>query len=175
MIDLPARESRARPRLNVLCRCWVVALGVALLGSACATTVINAHPLNPAPHALKAREGAAVEVFTTGPPTRSFVEVALIEARQAGFDEAPVFGEMRLRAGAMGCEGLVLLGSNDAIVGSIVSTLPSSDGLFLSGFTETLHGYRATCIAWKDDGVAPLAAPPKAPAEPTAPAVGDQP
>jgi hypothetical protein len=141
--------------LNLLSRYAMFALGVALLGSACATTVINSHSLNPAPHPLKAREAAAVEVFTTGPPTRPFVEVALIEARQAGFDEAPVFGELRSRAGVIGCEGLVLLGSNDSVVGSIVSTLPSAEGSFISGYTETLHGYRATCIVWKDDAAAP--------------------
>lgn len=138
-------------------------MSVAVLGPGCATTVINSHPLNSAPHPLKPREPAAVEIFTTGPPTRPFVEVALIEARQAGFDEAPVFGELRSRAGAIGCEGLVLLRSNDSVVGSIVSSLPSAEGSFISGYTETLHGYRATCIAWKDDGAAPAAAPPKGP------------
>ena len=88
----------------------------------------------------------SVEIFTTGAPTRPYVETALIEARQGG-DEGAVFTDLRARAGALGCDGLVLLGSSDSVEGLTLG-FGSNETNQITGYTETLHGYRATCIAW---------------------------
>jgi hypothetical protein len=146
----------------------VCCVAAAVLG--CAGTAITTHPLNPAPGAMLARDPATVEVFTTGVPKRPFIEVALIEARE-GADEAKLFPDMRARAGAMGCDGLVVIGSNDSVVGMTTGSVAGSVNFTASGFTETVHGYRAACIVWKADAEpgapsAPAATAPPAPASP---------
>ena len=89
------------------------------------------------------RTSASVGVYTTGAPTQPFIEVGLVEAQQESAmsnDRQPqVLEKLRQRAAEVGCDGIVLLGSNDSVTGSI------SRGY---GWTTTLQGYRATCIVF---------------------------
>jgi len=124
---------------------------------ACATeSEVTTHSLNASPRRLKPRPASKVTVFTTGAPSRPFVEVAMIEARQGtGSAEKDVFDDLRSQAGALGCDGLVLIGANDSVEGSVSTTGGIGVGrsmtpVQVSGTARTLHGYRATCIAWSD-------------------------
>jgi len=81
--------------------------------------------------------------------------VAYLEAQQesdVSFDDAPdVMNKMRESAAKLGCDGLIIGGANDAVVGSTFRG---------HGHTSTLRGYRGTCIQWVDVPVT-AAAPPQ--------------
>ncbi|HKA91924.1 MAG TPA: hypothetical protein VKE22_29880 [Haliangiales bacterium] len=122
--------------------------------AACGTT-ITAVPTNRPLRVMSPRDPMSVEMFTSGIPQRPYVEVAYLESQQESdlsFDNAPtVMMKMREEAGKMGCDGLIIGGANDAVVG----------GTFRgTGSTTTLRGYRGTCIQWTDG---PQAAAPVAP------------
>jgi hypothetical protein len=114
-------------------------LGLALALSACGTT-IHQIPTNAPPHPLAAHPPESVEVFTATQPQRPFVEVAYFEAQQESQvsldDSNAVFAKMRAQAGQMGCDGIIVNGPNDAVVGD-------RHGV------STLHGYAATCIVYR--------------------------
>jgi hypothetical protein len=125
--------------------------------------------LNAPPRPLHERPPGEVTFFTTGAPSRPFVEVALLESRRRwGAQEgAPeIIGRMRDRAAKLGCDGLILLGEANLTSGFIYPT-PGVQGPETWGDVETIEGYRATCIAWSDEAApAPAApAPPPAPAQ----------
>jgi hypothetical protein len=126
-----------------------------------ATNVID---LNASPRPLHEREPGSVTVFTTGAPSRPFVEVALIESRRE-WGTAPsaqeIFQRMRVAAAKAGCDGLVLLGEANVVSGLIWPVI-GSQGPETNGSIETLEGYRAACIVWRDEGATPPApvAPP---------------
>ena len=115
-----------------------------VLVAACGTT-LTAVPTNRPIRPMTPRDPMSVELITTGVPQRPFVEVAYLEAQQESemsLDHAPdVMNKMRQRAAAMGCDALILGGGNDAVVGSTFRG---------SGGTNTLRGYRGTCIQWND-------------------------
>lgn len=116
-----------------------------LLALTACGSVIQATPINPAPRAMRSREPSTVLVFTSGPPThRSYVDVTLLEARQGySADDTPQFLEqLRARAAAMGCDGLVVGGPTNT----------TTIGLDL----HTMHqrGLVATCIVFNDDAPA---------------------
>lgn len=119
--------------------------------AACGTS-INTVPINPAPHAMVPRPAAAVELFTSGPPQgRAYVDVAFFEAQQQStlsFDDTPeFFAKLRERAGAMGCDGLVVTGMTNATTGG--------------RHADNIKGSVATCIVFTDaaPGVATAPAP----------------
>src|SRR5262249_11504397 len=116
-------------------------------------TRISYMPTNTSPHELKSRPASEVEVFTTGSPTRPYVEVGLIEAQQENqysTDSASdVFMNMRAEAGQQGCDALIVTGTNNA--GGVLST-----GTNVS--SGVLKGYRGTCVAYT--GAAAAAAQP---------------
>jgi hypothetical protein len=89
---------------------------------------------------MTARDPADVHVFTSGRPGRNYHEVAMLEAQQESiysFDgEGTVFAKLRRRAGEMGCDGLIVIGPNDAVEGT-------------HRMTETRRGYRGTCIVYE--------------------------
>ncbi|MDC0712364.1 hypothetical protein POL68_28130 [Stigmatella sp. ncwal1] len=122
-------------------------LAAALCG--CGTRIAYI-PTNAPPRAMQAHSPDSVQIFTTQQPERPYVEVGLIEAQQESHSvdtEETVFTRLREEAAHRGCDGLVLLGSNDSvqIIGS-----GSQFGGNTSG--RTLKGYRGTCIVWKEDG-----------------------
>ncbi len=122
-----------------------LSIGVFLLAMAGCGTKLSYIPLNTSPKALTARDPNTVEMFTSSKPERPFVEVGLIEAQQESAysvdGETSVFSKMRQEAASRGCDGLVVTGGNDAVVGQTSGR---------AGFTTTLRGYRATCIVYKD-------------------------
>jgi hypothetical protein len=85
-----------------------------LLVAGCAPSIqetrINAPP---ASSSMTSRPAAAVEMFTSGPPERGHVDVALLEVKPSmGNDDSTggLLGQLRTRAGQMGCDGLVIGG-----------------------------------------------------------------
>ncbi len=149
---------------------FLLLLGFAAL-TGCGTTVRYV-AFNPAPRALSPRDPQAVQVFAAARPSQPFVEVGLIEVQQASqysLDDATVVLEkMRLEAAARGCDGLVLLGSNDA------TFLTGTGGAASQTWSHTLRGYRGSCIAFTGppaDASAPAgSAPAPAPSAPPRPA-----
>jgi hypothetical protein len=153
----------------------VVAISFLLgLGCASAGSALDVVKLNAAPRALAARSLDSVTVFTAAAPARPFVEVALIQARRRwGTTEsaAEIFQRVRAAAAETGCDGLVLLGEANTTAGWIWPSL-GVYGPETHGSIETFEGFRATCIAWRDQGEAPEAPPPAAPSDATPQAGG---
>ena len=114
-------------------------LGLALGLAACGTT-IHQIATNPPPHPLAPRPAETVEVFTATQPQRPFVEVAYFEAQQESAasldDQGAVFSKLRAQAGEAGCDGLIINGPNDSVVGDRRNV-------------NTLRGYAATCIVYR--------------------------
>jgi hypothetical protein len=89
------------------------------------------------------------------PPPYSFVEIALIEARQVDpccSTRADVVQELRNAAGRLGCDVAIIYGGNDRDSGH-----------------STYIGYRATCAVYY--GAAARRAEPYVPAPSTNPAI----
>lgn len=105
-------------------------------------TSIQYVPTGNARLAGRPRPAHAVEVFSTGVPSRPYAELGIIEAQQES--EVSIHGAqqiialMRATAGKLGCDGLLLSGSNDAVAGD-----------------DTLKGYRGTCIVFTGPPLAP--------------------
>jgi len=127
-----------------------------LVLAACGTTTEFART-NPSFGGARPRQPAAVDLYTASPPARPFVEIGIIEARQAselsldGMDG--IIAELRNRAAQEGCDGVILTGDANAVVGgSFVSGSVSNGNGFFSGGgnVKTLKGYRGTCIVYAD-------------------------
>jgi hypothetical protein len=123
--------------------------------AACGTTITQTG-INAPPHAMAARPVETVEVFTSAAPSRPHVDVAILEAKQSSefsADRMPeIITELRKRAAAIGCDGLVINGPNNSVVGDRYNT-------------ATLHGYNGTCIVYTE-------APPPPPEAPQPPPAG---
>ena len=117
----------------------------------CGTRIVYT-PTNTPPHALSPKPAEQVEVYSTSPPQRAYVEVGMLEAgRESGWsadDEAAVQTKLRQDAGQRGCDAIVMTGSADKVVGDRNSTV-------------TLRGYKATCIVWSDAAVSKAANRPR--------------
>ena len=104
-------------------------------------TYLDYVPTNRPPHRLWARAPENVEVFLARMPERPFVETGILETQQVSLYSTEGLPEMvqrmRVLAGQIGCEGLVITGSNDAVTS-------------LGRTVDTLKGYRASCIAFTD-------------------------
>jgi hypothetical protein len=139
------------------------ALFAALFAVGCGTA-ISSTVINSSPHPMNARPPETVEVFSSGPPARPHVDVALLEAEQRSdlsADNIPQFvNHLRARAAAMGCDGIVL--------GGVTNTTDAS-------WTTTNNGSRkgitATCIVYQgpDGPGGPDAQPPGPPPAMTPP------
>jgi len=140
----------------------LIALFVTGCGTAVATTVIN-----PSPRRMTSRPPETVEIFSSGPPRRPYVDVAFLEAEQetsmSSDHTAEFIIHLRLRAAEMGCDGLVLGGVTHSadVVTSVLADVNSSK-----------KGITATCIVYLPPAVAarrstmpppPAAPPPAAP------------
>jgi hypothetical protein len=121
-----------------------VALAVALALAGCRGTRTQMTALNPAPRPLAPRLAADVEVFSSAPPTRPYVDVALLEAEQAKPSRAAtaaLIAALRKRAAQHGCDAIVVLG------------LTSRD---TEAFTR--KGVYATCVVYTSTGAPGLVA-----------------
>lgn len=121
-----------------------VFVSLLVLASTGCGTRVEYTPTNTPPRPLTPRAPESVEVITVSQSTRPFVEVAILEARQeSGFSlDAPpeVIAKLRKEAGQRGCDAIVMTGSADEVQGSTMRG---------TGSTETLKGYRATCIVYR--------------------------
>ena len=135
------RQKAAGVLRPLLALAAALAPAVACVPAAPSLSVIH---LNTPPRALVARDRGTVTVFSTGAPTRPFVEVALIQSRREwGTLETPqeIFERMRVEAARTGCDGLVLLGEANLVNGLIYPSI----GVFgpeTHGAIETLEGFR---------------------------------
>jgi hypothetical protein len=107
--------------------------------TACGTSIRQIHT-NAPPRPLAPRPVETVEVFTATVPQRPFVEVAYFEAQQESQisldDSGDVFMKLRAQAAQVGCDGLIINGANDRVVGD-------------RKHVDTLHGYAGTCIVYR--------------------------
>jgi hypothetical protein len=130
-----------------------IVLGVAL-AAGCGTS-IQSTMINPAPHPMQSRPPESVEIYSSGPPQRPYIDVAYLEAEQqsaySGDDTAQFIGHLRERAAAMGCDGVVLGGVTHAAE-------PTTD------IHLTRKGLTATCVMYVPETMA--ATPPPPPAGP---------
>ena len=116
----------------------VFGLSVVLVG--CGTFVTETL-INPPPRPLTPRGYESVQVFSSTPPKRPYVDVALMEVEQThdlnvrGTDL--MIQRLRERAGTIGCDAVVIGGMRER---------GSDTKVFDSGST-TLH---ATCIVYDD-------------------------
>lgn len=122
-------------------------------------------PINAPPHPLQPRSAASVEVFSSGPPARRHVDVALVEVEQTHSLNEQGTGlmiqRMREQAAAIGCDAIVLRGVTDH-----QGAQPGSGwDLVDPGSTKR----EATCVVYDDEptvgsfrAAAPTAAEPPA-------------
>jgi hypothetical protein len=107
-------------------------------------TRIDFIPMNTAPRAMSARTPESVQVFATAPPDRPYVEVGSIEAQQESalsLDNNPeVMQKLRQYAAEHGCDGIVVNGTNNAVVGASPTATAGTDPARLSSRLHRLQG-----------------------------------
>ncbi len=119
----------------------ILTLGAAACGSSVKTIAIN-----PAPHAMTPRPPETVEMFTSGPPQRPYVDVALMEAEEESSFSTHKTPEMltalRERGAQMGCDAIVFGGmsSRDPNLGDTET--------WLNDDAKGRKGIYATCIVY---------------------------
>jgi hypothetical protein len=122
---------------------------VAGLLAGCGTRITYTEVASP-PRPMSPKSADEVQVFSTAPPDRPYVEVGLIEAQQASEysldNESSVIAKLRAAAAERGCDAIMLTGQADSIVGS--SSVSRGSG---SGSVGTLEGYSATCLVWQSE------------------------
>jgi hypothetical protein len=98
-----------------------------------------------------------VEVYISKQPERPSVEMGLLEAKQQSQysvdDQGAIINELRAKAGEVGCDGVIILGSADTVVGATSTTTENQTSPSTSTGTSrtsvhTLKGYRASCIVY---------------------------
>ena len=128
----------------------MIALFAAGCGSSLSTTVIN-----PAPRPMQARPPETVEIFSSGPPRRPYVDVAYLEVEQEttmSFDNTPEFiNHLRHQAARMGCDGVVL--------GGVTNSADVTTSVVLE-VNASRKGITATCIVYRPEGMAAGSPPP---------------
>jgi hypothetical protein len=78
---------------------------VALLATLAGCVHLSASEINTAPRAMTPRGAGEIDVFSSGPPTRPHIDVAILSGRNASVDE------LRAYAANRGCDGLVYGGA----------------------------------------------------------------
>lgn len=105
-----------------------VAFAFVMMATGCAAA-ITWSPLHGAGRALYQKPAETVELFTTAPPTRPYVEVGLLEghnvlgaSRTPWIDAPHLVAKLRAAAGKAGCDGLVIAagGSVDTVRGTCI-------------------------------------------------------
>ena len=113
------------------------------------------------------RPPGSVELYTSGPPQRAHVDVALLEVEESSSlstaDTTEMMNELRNRGAQMGCDAIVLgsSSSRDPGLGDAERWL-NKDARGRKGFT-------ATCIAYVPEAPPAEAAPPVAAAPAASP------
>lgn len=146
-------------------------LFVLVVLAGCGTTV-SATMINQPPHPMRPRPAHTVELFTSAPPQRPYVDVAYLEAEQDSDmsvdGTAEFFAKLRQRAGAMGCDGVVIGHPTNRVTSSVMEL---SNVLTPNNPTDfgpqNLRGLTATCIVYIEHA-APVAPTTPATSSPTA-------
>ncbi len=118
---------------------FAFAVGVLVLGGC--GTFVEATTLNAPPRALTARPADAVAVYSSSPPAKAHVDVALMQADQSNGThvELPeMIAKLREKAGQMGCDAIFISGESER------AGAPGDAHLFDPGSHQLL----ATCIAY---------------------------
>lgn len=122
--------------------------------AACGTTT-QWVPTNPSPRPMTPRSASSVEVWTTGVPNKPYTEVGLITARQSsGYSThgmPDIINALRVEAGRIGCDAVMLKGKDDTVVGGGSSFRGTG-----SSSTTTLEGFWGACLMYLDDEVIPM-------------------
>ena len=118
-----------------------------LLSTSCAIKT-SYTPTNAPPRPLQAKNPSEVQVFTSVLPNRPFTDIGLIKAQERAFSgEGELIPSMRREAARVGCDGLVIQGSNNKVVGG-------QNGV------STREGLWGSCIVWTSVAVRPVPSPP---------------
>ncbi len=108
---------------------------LALVATSCAVKT-SYTPTNTPPRPLQAKNPSEVQVFTSALPSRPFTDIGLIKAQERAFSsEGQLIPSMRSQAARVGCDGLVIQGSNNKVVGG-------QNGV------STREGLWGSCIVW---------------------------
>ena len=132
-------------------RSLILILGLSVVVTGCGTWVTDTQ-INPAPRPLFARGYESVEVFSSAPPARAHVDVALLKVDQANVIDdhlgEVMIQRLRERAGAIGCDAVFIGATQER----------AAPDLLTSG-SRTMT---ATCILYSQPGD-PSAGPPSPP------------
>lgn len=125
----------------MLNRYWfplLLALGVA---TGCGVVTVDETPLNAPPAPMAPRDPSKVDVFTAGPPSKPYVEVAMLEARQDDMysSDQTTIAKLRDYAAHKGCDAIVVTGASERQEQNSLDKKQKA----------TLKSYRATCIVYK--------------------------
>ena len=131
-----------------------VALVSALLATAACGASTTFAPTNPSPRQLYPRTTESVQIFSSQPPSRPYVEIGIIQGSQgssffAAGDQTPeIISQMRVEAAEIGCDGLIINGN---------ANRRSND---LDGRVHTTQGFWGSCIVFQDGATPPSQVPP---------------
>jgi len=119
-------------------RSVMLILGLSVVVGGCGTWVTDT-PLNSAPRPLLPRGYESVEIFSSAPPARAHVDIALLKVDQVNAMDDNV-GELmiqrlRERAGAIGCDAVF-----------IGATQEHTDSYLITSGSRTMS---ATCIVYR--------------------------
>ena len=128
------RRMDATGRLVVM-----VSLAIALLFLGGCGTQISYVATNPPPQDLTPTVAESVEVYTTGVPAQSYVEIGIMEAREGVFDDMPsMIAAMREEAAAHGCDALVITESAEVVETNY------------EGNVDTRRQFHGACVVYVD-------------------------
>jgi hypothetical protein len=133
-------------------KAWLLigcAVPLASLLAGCGVQVSYVHKQDP-PFPMPVRGPDDVEVLEARPDDRPFVEVGILTVEQRAYNRMTpeeVLAKLQWEAGRRRCEGLVLLGMSDRVIGT-------------SKGDRTLKGYRGACLVFKGAKPGPEHTPP---------------
>ncbi len=113
---------------------------------------VNYRAINPAWGNGPPRAPEEVKLFTTSRPTRHYSEAGILEVSGDG----DLIARMQNVAAQRGCDGLILLGSNNVVEHTPVYRQEPLFGdrdrrtIETGGYAYTVRGERGTCIVWTE-------------------------
>jgi hypothetical protein len=123
---------------------WGWCVTIACVGVGCVGSNVETTTLNSPPRALAPRAPDSIEVYSSAPPTRPHVDVALLRANQGNYgdvDTPAMVRSLALQAGKMGCDAIFISGAaqREGLSGDLHVLDPGSQGML------------ATCLAYLPD------------------------
>ena len=140
---------RERSLGNSLADAWLMLKLLALLALVGCGTTVRTIMINQPPRPMTPRPALEVQLLTSGPPQRPYVDVAYLEAEQDSewsADATPeFFTKVRERAANLGCDAVVIGNPTHRNAGAMPF---NKDGRNL------VNGVTATCIMYLDEPIA---------------------